>query len=102
MNSLTIEGTLTKAIYRSEKGWAAFTLSVPKKGSSFSVWVPVYVPSDVAASIESLKMGAKSVLVVEGELDQKKDKTLQVKAKSIKVKPWDAGTEITDEDIPEF
>ena len=85
MNSVKIQGKLTKEIFRADNGWAAFTLSVEKKGSTYSTWVPVYVPSGVASSLENMRLTMKSVLIVEGELDQKKDKTLQVKAVSIRV-----------------
>ena len=106
MNETKVSGKLTKAPYFSDKGWASCTLAIPKEGTNFSLWVPVYVPAKLAPQLKNLML--TDVVEVVGELDQTKDKKLQIKALGISVKKgaapvarkWDEGTEITDADIP--
>lgn len=106
MNEVKLKGKLTKAPWFADKGWASCTLSVTRPGTTFSLWVPLYVPSKLAPDLK--KMAITDDLEVIGELDQKKDKTFQVKVTGIKItagaapvaRKWDEGTGITDDDIP--
>lgn len=106
MNEVKLSGTLTKAPYFADKGWASCTLAISRPGTTFSLWVPLYVPSKIAPELK--KLAITDVLEVIGEIDQTKDKKLQVKVTGLKItkgaapvtRQWDAGTEITDSDIP--
>ena len=106
MNETRVSGKLTKAPWFSEKGWASCTIAIPREGTTFSIWVPVYVPAKLAPQLKNLML--TDVVEVVGELDQTKEKKLQIKALGISVtkgaapvaRTWDEGTGITDEDIP--
>ena len=77
MNNVKLTGRLTKAPFFADKGWVGCTLAVDQEGTDFKLWVPLFVPKTWAAQFQNLS--GDEVFTIEGMLDAKKDKTLQVK-----------------------
>lgn len=113
MNQVKLSGTLTRDPFKADKGWVGATLAVPKAGTTYSLWVSLYVPSGEAAKMIG-KLHKDDILTVEGELDEGKDKD-GAKKMQVKVLAASLGTErhverarqtaddslgISDDDIP--
>jgi hypothetical protein len=115
MNQVKLSGTLTRDPFKADKGWVGATLAVVKPGTTYALWVSLYVPSGEASKMIG-KLHKDDILTVEGELDEGKDKDgvkkLQVKVLNASLgserhiersrQTSDEATRINDSDLPDW